>query len=82
MAKTTIAFAHFSTARERHLTTTRISELQKEQERRTKAAPSTPAKGRTEQHLADAPCGARLQALFLYIKSLAAQVRGSEGNSS
>jgi len=40
----------------------------KKRERRTKAAPRTPAKGRTERTLADAPCGARLKALLLYMK--------------
>jgi hypothetical protein len=35
-------------------------------ERRTKAAQRTPAKGRTERTLADAPFGARPKALLLY----------------
>ena len=34
-------------------------------ERRTKAAPGTLTKGRTEQHLADAPYGARHKLLLL-----------------
>ena len=38
---------------------------QKNKERRSKAAPGTLTKGRTEQHLADAPCGARHKLLLL-----------------
>ena len=39
-----------------------------EKERRTKDARRTPAKGRIERTLADAPCGARLKALPLSIE--------------
>ena len=40
----------------------------KKKERRTKDAQETPAKGRTERALADAPVGARHKALLLCIQ--------------
>jgi len=42
----------------------------KKEERRTKAAPDTPAKGHTKQHSADAPYGARLQGLLFVSRAL------------
>ena len=52
-------------------------------ERRTKAAPQTPAKGQYRTALGQRPLsGARLKLLLRYIKSLAAQVGGFCESSS
>ena len=57
-------------------------DAQKKRERRTAAAPSTPAKGRMKQHMADAPFRGRGPSTDFMLKSLAAQVGGFEGSSA
>lgn len=52
---TTTTAATFIQARKPKLLRPEFAHSKKKKERRTKAAPATPTKGRVEQHLADAP---------------------------